>query len=178
MELVGFGVNATSEFTKIYDKSWQLLELAGQMIVCWTSTREFNQASKLLRALSQALFFFWSGCTDDEDLMSIVKFTACLEALSPDQNENGVVNLLKCRLGMKESDFVTKDKTLKQLVKKMYKNARSRTLHGTNHNLMRDWSIVKIHSEMVTRQCLVSSMIYLVENPNEQDRSCLLKPNR
>ena len=172
-DLVGRNVSICIETPSSEVINWRLLETAGQMIACWTSSTEFNRASNLLRGLSQALYFFWSGCRDDEQLMSIVKFTACLEALSPNRKFSGVLNLLKSRLGIQENDSITNDKTLKQMVKLIYKHARSRTLHGTNAELLHDWSIVQTNAEIIARHCIVSSMHFLIENPDENELSCL-----
>ena len=174
-ELVGIvGMNSVDydNITKIpsYDK--ELFNLSGQMIACWTSNTAYSQASELLRGLSQALFFFWSGCNDDE-LMSIVKFTASLEALSPNQNSNAVLNLLKSRLNLKKEDPVTPNENLRQIVNLIYSQARSRTLHGTNKKLLYDWSIVQTYSEVITRNCIVSSMKFLIKNPTATKLECL-----
>ena len=162
------------DITKLpyFDK--QLFDLAGQMIACWTSITEYSKASELLRGLSQALYFFWSGCNDDE-LMSIVKFTASLEALSPNQNSSAVLNLLKSRLDLNEDDPVSSDKNLGQMVKLIYSQARSRTLHGTNTEILHDWSIVQADAEKMTRYCIVSSMNYLIKNPTVTELVCLSK---
>ena len=171
-ELVGLNVVNCDDITKISSYDKQLFDLSGQMIACWTSNTEYSQASELLRGLSQALFFFWSGCNDDE-LMSIVKFTASLEALSPEQNCKAVLKLTKSRLNLEGEDPVTPNKNLKQIVKQMYNQARSRTLHGTNEKLLHDWSIVQAYSEVITRNCIVSSMKFLIKNPTATNLECL-----
>ena len=147
-------------------------DLAGRMIACWTSSTEYSQASDLLRSLSQALYFFWRGCKDDDKLMSIVKFTASLEALAKRKNSSGILGLLKARFNMSEDDLITSDKTLKQMVKLIYNRARSRTLHGTNADLLHDWSSMETTAEIITRNCIVSSMYFLMENPDARELSC------
>ena len=161
------------DITKIPNYDRQLFDLAGQMIACWTSYTEYSQASELLRGLTQALYFFWSGCNDDERLMSIVKFTASLESLSQQQNSNAILNLLKSRFNINEDDSIMSDKTLGQMVKLIYNRARSRTLHGTNDELLHDWSILKAQAETITQDCILSSMYFLTENPTETELECL-----
>ena len=171
-EWVGASSIICEDITKIESYDEQLFDLFGQMITCWTSDTQNSRASELLRGLSQALYFFWSGCNDDE-LMSIVKFTASLEALSPKQNSSAVLDLLKSRLNLKEEDPVTKNKNLKQIVDLVYSQARSRTLHGTNTKLLHDWSIVQACAEELTRDCIVSSMKFLIKNPTATKLKCL-----
>ena len=88
-------------------------DLAGKMIACWTSTTAYNNALPILRCLSQALYFFWDACQDENDLMSIVKFTAALESLVPGKKANGVRKLANARLGIKDNEFITSNKTLR-----------------------------------------------------------------
>ena len=73
---------------------------------------------------------------------------------------------------MSEDDLITSDKTLKQMVKLIYNRARSRTLHGTNADLLHDWSSVETTAEIITRNCIVSSMYFLMENPDAIELSC------
>lgn len=171
-ELVRINYVDCEDITKISSYDKQLFDVAGQMIACWTSNADYSKASELLRGLSQALYFFWSGCNDDE-LMSIVKFVATMEALSPKQNSNAVLNLLKSRLNLKEEDPITQNQNLKEMVKLIYSQARSRTLHGTNTKLLHDWSIVQANAEVITRTCLVSSMNFLINNPTATELGCL-----
>ena len=171
-EWVGASSIICEDITKIESYDEQLFDLFGQMITCWTSNTQYSQASELLRGLSQALYFFWSGCNDDE-LMSIVKFSASLEALSPKQKSSAVLGLLKSRLNLNEDEFVTKNETLKQIVDLVYSKARSRTLHGTNAKLLHDWSIVQAYAEELTRDCILSSMKFLVKNPTATKLKCL-----
>ena len=113
----------------IVNDARDLLDVAGKMIACWTSADAYDQASPLLRNLAQSIYFFWEGCSDENDLMAIVKFTAALEALAQGQ-EAGITTLVTARLRIKEGDMVIPGFTLKQVVKRIYKTGRSRTLHG------------------------------------------------
>ncbi len=153
-----------------YDR--RLFELAGKMISCWTSATEYEHASELLRGLSQSLFFFWSGCNDAE-LMSIVKFTASMEALVPNGKYSGVLSLLESRLNIKRNDEIAPNLNLQQMVKLIYSKARSRTLHGTNNEILNDWSQAKDYAEIISRECLVSSMYHLIHDQTETELRCL-----
>ena len=172
-EWVGASSIICEDITKIESYDEQLFDLFGQMITCWTSNTQYSQAPELLCGHSQSLFFFWSGCNDDE-LMSIVKFTASLEALSPNQTFSAVLILLKSRLNLKEEDLVAPNQNLRQLVEQIYKEARSRTLHGTNTDLLHDWSVVQAYAEQITRNCIVSSMRFVIKNPTATKLECLL----
>ena len=149
-------------------------DLAGKMIACWTSTTAYNKAPPVLRCLSQALYYFWDACQDENDLMSIVKFTAALESLVPGKKANGIRKLANARLGIKDNELIMRNKTLAQLVNFIYSKGRSRTLHGTNPGVLYDWSDARVTSEIFTRYCIVSSMDFLEQNPTVSDSECLL----
>ena len=171
-EIVGLNLVECNNVASFVGDGRSFYDLAGRMIACWTSNSEYSRASDLLRGLSQALYLFCGGCKDDDKLMSIVKFTASLEALAKRQNSSGILELLKARFNMSEDDLITPDKTLKQMVGLIYNRARSRTLHGTNADLLHDWSSVETNAEIITRNCIVSSMYFLMENPNARELSC------
>ena len=103
--------------------------------------------------------------------MSIVKFTASLEVLAKRKNSSGILELLKARFNMGEDDLITPDKTLKKMVELIYNRARSRTLHGTNIKILHDWSSVETSAEIITRNCIVSSMYFLLKNPDARELS-------
>lgn len=149
------------------------LDVAGSMIACWTSADAYDRASPLLRNLAQAIFFFWEGCRDENDLMAIVKFTAALEALAQGKSA-GIVRLVTARLGFKEHDKIVGERTLRQVIELIYGIGRSRTLHGTNSSIHHDWSDTRGTTESLTRHCLVACIDWVEQNPMATDPALLL----
>ena len=146
--------------------------VAGKMVACWTSTTANSRASPVLRCLSQALFFFWEGCRDENDLMSIVEFTAALETLA--QGKSGpILKLVKARLGVNNNDKFAGDRTLKQVINLIYSKARSRTLHGKNKDILHDWSDARAIAESMTRYCIMSCVDWVAKNPTASDPKSL-----
>lgn len=150
------------------------LVVAGRMIECWTSAPAYDRASRLIRNLAQAIYFFWEACHDESNLMAIVKFTAVLEALAPG-NSTSIIDLAKARLGYKDSSKVVRDKNIKQVVEWIYSMGRSRTLHGSNTDILHDWSDARAVAESLARHCLVACMEWAVQNPTETDPKKLLE---
>ena len=157
------------EWSSILEDEQEYLELSGKMIFCWTSSEQDKQASSLLRGLSRALFWFWKGCTEEIDLMSIVSFMASLESLTGGGQSGAIKRLVKARLGIDEGDEIVPGITLGQLMKRMYGVGRSRTLHGTNQDMLHDWSDWRAIGESLTRVCIVSSMEWCQKNQLESD---------
>lgn len=156
------------EIRDLIEDARNLLDLAGQMISCWTSADAYDQASKSLRRLAQSIFFFWEGCKESDNLMSIVKFTAALEALAQAKS-SGILSLIEARLSRKKDDKLIGSQTAKEFVDLIYSKGRSRTLHGTNEELLHDWSSTRTGAESLTRHCLVQCMGAYLSDPQITD---------
>lgn len=155
-------------------KARDLLDVAGRMIECWTSTGAYDQATPVLRHLAQSLFFFSEGCREENDLMAIVKFISALEALAQGQKAAKIAALLKARIRFKKDVKVYADKDIDGVVDWLYSKHRSRTLHGTNPDILHDWSDARGLAEVLTRLCLVACMKWFIQNPTESDPKGLL----
>lgn len=169
---VGFPMTA-GEWDNILQEKRAFFDLAGKMITCWTSTKADAPVSDLLRGLSQSLFFFEKACREESDLVSIVEFITALESLTGGRQLSGILNLLKARLRMEDDTKVWQGKTLKQVVNRIYRKARSRTLHGTNDQLLHDWSTTREMAESMARHSLVSCMEWAENNPTATELKAL-----
>ena len=165
---------SSTEWNTITRNAQDFFAISGRMIACWTNSRAFRTETPLLRCLSQALFFFWEGCRDENNLMSIVEFTAALEALSQGKS-SGILRLANAQLGLQDTDEFILGKTLKQVVTLIYSEGRSRTLHGTNEKILHDWSETRMVAELLTRLCIVNCMDWAIRNPKASAQKCLLK---
>ena len=104
------------------------------------------------------------ACREESDLMSIAEFITALESLTGGREWRGILDLLKARLGMEDDTEVMQGKTLKQVVKRIYSTARSRTRHGTNDQLLHDWSTTREMAESMARHGLVSCIDWVESN--------------
>lgn len=164
----GFPMTA-KEWEKILREQRAYFGLAGKMIACWTSTPADDQASDVLHGLSQSLFFFEKACREESDLMAIAEFITALESLTGGRQLGGILDLLRARLGMEDDTKVWQGKTFKQVLNRIYSKARSRTLHGTNDQLLHDWSTTREMAESMARHGLVSCMEWVEKNPKTTD---------
>lgn len=147
-----------------YNEARCFLKIAGEMISCWTSMTAYEEASPLLRSLSQSLFFFWKACRESNDIVSIIEFVTVLETLAPEQSKGGIFKLIKARLGIKQKQRLTPEVTLNQVVDNIYGKARSQTLHGKNSEIHYDWSNMRAIAEQISLRCLIKCMIMAQDN--------------
>ena len=146
------------EWEAYYSEAGRFFKIAGEMIGCWTSTKISSEASQLLLSLSRSLFFFWNACLERNDLLATVKFASSLEALTYGGKEGGILKLIEARFNLSGDDEYAQNKSLNDIIKKIYRFARSRTLHGTNEAFLLDWSETRTIAECLARDCLVGCM--------------------
>ncbi len=114
---------------------------------------------KLMNTLFQSLLWFHEGCREQVDHIAIVKFAASLDALARGKRKSGIMKLIKARLGFDRRDrFRPNGQTMQEGVEEIYGEGRSRTIHGTNENIARDWSSTRRFAESLSRHCLISCL--------------------
>jgi hypothetical protein len=140
--------------------------LIGQAIEYFLNVSGVTARPKIMNVIVQALLWFYEACREEVDLMAVVKFTATLDALAAGGKSGGIRRLVKARLGIEDDKPIRKDgPTLKAAVDEIYSDGRSRTIHGTNDKLGKDWSSTRRLAEQFARLCLITSVGWAVENP-------------
>ena len=157
-----------------YEDARSFFKIAGEMIGCWCSVIDYEEASSLLRSLSQSLFFFWKACRESSDILSIIEFVTVLETLAHKQGRRGLFDLIMARLVVEGKDRETQEKTLNKVIDNIYGAARSKTLHGQNPKLHYDWSNTRLTAEQIARNCLLECMIMAQDNWHDKDTKFLL----
>lgn len=154
------------EWTKLRKDSEKIFHCAEEVIKCFIYGEDSVARPKILNALFQSILWFHEGCREQVDLMAIVKFCSSMEALAHGRNEEGILNLIKARLIVKDEVKLCKD------IKKIYAEGRSRTVHGTNDKLGHDWSDSRNYAEQLAQQCLISCLLQAAEHNNIDDARC------
>lgn len=153
---------------------WLLFPI-GEALTAYIHASTNTPRPNINRALLQALWWFRAACIEQSQLLSVVKFTACLDALAAGNQEAGICQLLEARLGMSSNDNLTKSgKTIKQVVAEMYK-ARSLTIHGTNRLFGHDWADTRALAESVAATCFRVCCDWVHSNPSCDDLAKLRK---
>ncbi|MBX4884816.1 hypothetical protein HJA90_14655 [Rhizobium bangladeshense] len=150
--------------------------LIGQAIDYFLNVSGVTARPKIMNAIVQALLWFYEACREEVDLMAVVKFTATLDALAAGGKSGGIRRLVNARLGIQDDKPIRKDgPTLKAAVDEIYSDGRSRTIHGTNDKLGKDWSSTRRLAEQFARLCLITSVGWAAENPSIDNPAALQK---
>src|SRR5690606_2096598 len=119
---------------------------------------------------AQSLLWFHEGCRDEVELMAVVKFSACLDALASGGKSNGTRSLVRARLGMQDENPIRRDgPTMRHAVDEIDSAGRSRTIHGTNDKITNDWSSTRALAEQFARLCLLMSLDWAASNLTSDD---------
>ncbi|MEZ5898507.1 MAG: hypothetical protein R3D51_03340 [Hyphomicrobiaceae bacterium] len=131
---------------------------------------------KLMNTFAQAVMWFHEGCRETVSLMAIVKFTATMDALAGGHGEPAICRVITARLGLKPQDPIRRNgPTLSEVIKKIYGDGRSRTVHGTNDKFGWDWSDTEGQAEQFAKLCLLSCMDWASQNTAVDDPALLQK---
>lgn len=103
-----------------------------------------------------------------------MKFAASLDSLANGRQDRGIRELINARLGLKDDEPIWPNgPTVKQSVNKLYKEGRSRTIHGTSDKLERDWTGTKELGEQLAKYCLVACIHWAASHPACDDPALL-----
>lgn len=94
--------------------------MVGQAITYYLSPDGKVARPALMNTFAQALWFH-EGSRDEVDLMAVVKFSACLDALASGGKSNRIRSLVRARLGMQDDKSIRKDgPTMHEAVEEVY----------------------------------------------------------
>ena len=145
--------------------------ISGEAIKAYLDPVDGSERPVLMNAIAHALLWFFEGCREMVDQISIVKFAAAMEVLtgriSKKGSQKAIRSLIESCFGISESKVITRDgKTMKEVVEHIYKMGRTRMIHGENEALGNDWSIERASAEKLARYSLVIYMGRVSENPS------------
>lgn len=150
--------------------------VVGEAITYYLSPDGKVARPALMNCFAQALLWFHEGCRDEVDLMAVVKFSACLDALASGRKSSGIRGLIRAQLGIQDDKPIRKDgPTMREAVDEIYSSGRSRTIHGTNEKIGNDWSSTRALAEQFARLCLVMCLDWAVSNSTSDDPFVLMK---
>lgn len=172
-----YGPDISSEDWAIEMKKYSyIIDVVGEAIDYSLSPDGRSTRPELMNTFVQALLWFHEGCRDEVDLMAVVKFSACLDALASGGRSNGIRGLISARLGLRDDEPIRKDgPTMREAVEEIYSAGRSRTIHGTNDKIGDDWSSTRALAEQFARLCLVTCLDWAATHPTSDDPIALKK---
>ncbi|MFC3080121.1 hypothetical protein ACFODL_18620 [Phenylobacterium terrae] len=140
---------------------------AGEAIGLLTSIGDASPRLNLLRALVQALQWFYAGCREESDAIAVVNFMASLDALAGGTRAKGILELLEARFRLKRVDPIHPGgPSFKSTVEELYNSGRSRLVHGTSEWIGHDFTERRALAEELARLALLECLYVAGSNPH------------
>lgn len=123
------------------------------------TSRPETAKKALYDSLSQAIIFFQRACIETSDLMIVMNFAMTLDALAQGRKSKGIVEMIQGLTGWRCDQVITRSgQTIKDIVNRIYSDARSRTVHGTSERYHLDWQELREIATYITRLCLTQAI--------------------
>lgn len=126
-------------------------------------TPEEHAYPKLTMRWATALNWLAEGCRESNDAIAIAKLGSSLDVLSCGGKADGISKMVS-NLLQTEEDFLvipTKNITLKQLVRQVYEDGRSKILHGTYYDRLKSFETERAYAFRVASDALMNAAICL-----------------
>jgi hypothetical protein len=182
--LQGSRIRGRSNGPKISKEDWAndlttysaFLAASGEAIEYLLSADGRVTRPLLMNALVQSLLWFYEGCREENDLLSIIDFAAALDALGGGKKAKAILQVLKARVGASATSPVyAGGPTLRSVIDTIYSDGRSRAIHGTSDKIGHDWTQTRGIAEVLARHALFASIDWAGSNPRVSDDPELLK---
>lgn len=151
-----------------------IFTVSGQVFDYILTPDNYKSRADVFKVLSLAFIWFHAGSREEDNLIAIVKYAACLDTLSNGGETRGICRLITKQLGIAAEDpiFKNDDRRMIDVVKHIYGYGRSRTMHGSNDRFGHDWSTIRTEAELLVRHCLVYCLSWAGSNPTVNDPDC------
>lgn len=128
----------------------------------------------LMNTLAQAFIWFHEACRETVALISIVNFSAAMDALACGRKSSGIRQLINSRLGIADDKPVfAGGPTLKAAIDLIYSEGRSRAIHGVSKKIGHDWSNARDLAEQLARLSLATCVVWAANHPDKDDPELL-----
>lgn len=163
----GIPIKPSVTWAETLEQMKSIFDLCGKVIEHSLLPSSNSNRQKILNAFLHSLIWFHAGCSEEDNLIAVVKYAACLEALTGDgAKASGIQRLIEKQLGVSNEKTIFKNdqRTVKDIVEEIYGYGRSRTMHGNNDRLGHDWTKVRSEAEILARLCIVNCFFSATED--------------
>lgn len=165
-----------SDWLELYSNERSYFALFAEIISFILKEGADNDRQRTLRKVFHATLWFHEGCRETSPLIATVKYAACMDALASGKGDGAILAVFERVLGWKRTDVVFSDgTTLETAVLRIYKQGRSRTIHGNNDQAHLDWSTIAARAEQLARHLLLGCLEWAAEKDLKSDIAILAK---
>lgn len=156
----------TRDWQDALPKMQPILDVIGKSMEAQCDLQGSTVNKDLYDTLFQVLTLIHRGSVEPEPLFATALFGSAIDMMACGKGSGGISSLIEKQLGKGKKDALFKDgMTTAQFIEKVYNVGRSRTLHGSNPDLRKDWSALRMRAEVICRILLLSICDELHHNP-------------
>jgi hypothetical protein len=153
---------------------WKTL---AEAIAYWLSPDGKVPRPKLMNPFVQALIWFHEACREPMPMIATTKFMAALDALASGDGHYEITTLVTARLGVARTDPIrTGGRSFSKAIENLYRDGRSRVIHGVSDCIGHDWQDQKDLAESLACHTLIHCLHWAAENPSCDDPKLMSKP--
>jgi hypothetical protein len=142
-------------------KNTSLRTVVGQAITAFVAVTSTSDVPNLLQRWVEAMYWFGQARREQNDFIALVKFGITLDVLAKGGRAAGIIELCRALFGKQDGDVIAPvNRTLKQVVEKVYNEGRSRIAHGGSLALLRELPVELSLADSLTAQALASYVVY------------------
>lgn len=134
---------------------------------------------RLMNSFAHSLIWLHEACREPTPMIAVTKFMASLDALAGGRgtDSGGIVDLVCARIGQdRTSPIRPGGPTFAAAIKDLYKEGRSRVIHGGSNRIGYDWQNERELAESFARICMVLCFEWAVANPSCDDPKMMALP--
>lgn len=135
---------------------------------------------KLANRWATALDWFGEGNRESSDAIAVAKLGTCLDVLACGGKNDGISQMIIHLTGISGDTLVVpapRPRTLKELVKDIYEDGRSKILHGTHFDRLESFAHERQHAAYLARIVLLESAWRLKHySGNDEDKAFRTMP--
>ncbi len=158
---------------EIINKNKIFVDAISKVLISLKDSRQSH--TRLANRWTTALNWYAEGIREDSDAIALTKFATSLDVLSKGGKYKGILSMLKKIFNINEDDTVAKDLSLKDFVKNIYDNERSKILHGTEYERLKSFNYQKNTYIPIIRSILLLSLEALYKFQGEDFDGSFIK---
>lgn len=166
-----FGLRSGAEDVDAFIASQRkFLDLVGDAIGILVDEDSISSHPVLKRQWLEALYWFGESRRDTDDFVALVHLGIALDVLSGGQGDHGIAQMCgaieRCPV---DQPFASDGRSIKKLVKQIYKEGRSRIAHGSSYGLLEDLPLSRADADRFTAIMFIGYLCDVRDYSGEDD---------
>lgn len=152
-----FGLRSSAEDVDEFVSNQQgFFNLAGDAISNIVDERSASLNPNLKRRWLESLYWLGESRRDTDDFVALVHLGIALDVLSGGRGDQGIARMCgiiqRCEI---DKPFASDGRSIRKLVRQIYKEGRSRIAHGSRYGLLEDLPLSRVDADRFTALILI-----------------------